>query len=444
MGALMGSGESTEAMPRIAKVLSAKGVEKIKTPGLHAVGGVPGLALQVAPPQSRSWILRFSLDGCRRDLGLGSFSEVTLEEAREAAFEARKLIRQGLNPIAQRAKRIPAPESRSFKVAAAAFIASKRDGWKNAKHAEQWTSVLETYAYPIIGKLDVGEVDTAAILRVLQQDYERPGASAPQPLWTAIPETASRLRGRIEAVLDAARVGGHRTGDNPARWKGHLEHILPAKSSLPRGKERHHPALPYDDAPAFMQHLRSAEGTGARALEFAILTAARSGQVRGASWSEVDLEKGVWTIPANRMKAEREHRVPLPAAGLELLRNLPKIGGTSLMFPAPRGGPLSDMTLAAVIKRMNEGRAGVRWKDNEGRPAVPHGFRSTFKDWCTERTNYPNELSELALAHQVPDKVEAAYRRGDMFEKRRRMMDAWAAFLAKQPATNITPLRKSA
>lgn len=431
-------------MPRIAKVLSAKAVEKIKTPGVHAVGGVPGLALQVAPPTGRSWILRFSLDGRRRDLGLGSCSEVSLEEAREAAFEARRLIRQGVNPIAQRARRSSAPETRTFKTAALALVASKRDGWKNAKHAEQWTSVFEAYAFPVIGHLAVDEVDTPAVLRVLQQDYRRSSADAPQPLWTAIPETASRLRGRIEAVLDAARVGGHRTGDNPARWKGHLEHILPTKSSLPRGKEKHHPALPYDEAASFMLELRAAEGIGARALEFAILTAARSGQVRGATWPEIDLDKGVWTIPASRMKAARDHRVPLPAAALELLRALPRVGGTDLIFPAPRGGELSDMTLSAVIKRMNEGRAGVRWKDNEGRPAVPHGFRSTFKDWCTERTNYPNELSELALAHQVPDKVEAAYRRGDMFEKRRRMMDAWAAFLGKTPASNITPLRKSA
>lgn len=413
-------------MPRKAAEMTDLAVRRLTAPGLHAVGGVPGLHLQVAATGGRSWILRVSVAGRRRDMGLGGYPEVGLKEARESARRARQGVREGLDPIAgRRAARqallAAAGRRATFREAGEAFIAAHESGWANPKHRQQWKNTLEAYAYPVIGELAVGDVALAHVLKILE------------PLWSTKTETAKRLRGRIEQVLDAAQARGQIDGpwQNPARWRGHLDKLLAKPSRV--AKSAHHRALGIDDAGAFVAHLREQEGMGARALEFAILTAARSGEVRGAKWSEMDLAAGVWTVPADRMKAGKEHRVPLSAEALALLASLPRIGGTGgLVFPAARGGALSDMTLSAVMRRMKV-------------DAVPHGFRSTFRDWSAERTAYPSEVCEMALAHTVGNKVEAAYRRGDMFDRRRRLMADWAAFLS-QPATkgNVTPIRGAA
>jgi integrase len=404
-------------MPKLAKELKALEVAKIATPGLHFVGVVPGLALQVTPGGARSWTLRAVIGGKRRDMGLGNYPSVTLAMAHAKARDARELIRQGVDPIqrqqaAQSALRASMAEALTFKECAEKYIKTHRAGWRNAKHAQQWENTLAQHAYPIIGELMVRDVKLLQVLAVLE------------PIWTTTNETAVRLRGRIELVLDWAAARGLRDGLNPARWRGHLDKLL-AKPSKVNNRE-HHAALPVGEMGAFMDRLRAASGMGARALEFCILTAARSGEVRGATWAEIDTDAKVWTVPAERMKAGKEHRVPLSSDALALLAGLTRMAGTELVFPAPRGGELSDMTLAAVLRRMDV-------------PAVPHGFRSTFRDWASERTNYPRDVAEMALAHAIGDKVEAAYRRGDLFEKRRLMMDDWAAFLARadQPAKVI-------
>lgn len=396
-------------MGRKAKELGSLAVTRLTTPGLHFVGGVAGLGLQVLPTGGRSWVLRATVGGRRRDMGLGGFPDVSLADARAAARRAREQIREGRDPIAEArtaasALRARQAEEITFEEAARAYIKAHEAGWRNDKHAQQWRSTLESYAYPIAGGLLVRHVELAHVLAILE------------PIWTTKTETAKRLRGRIEQVLDWAAARGHREGSNPARWRGHLDKLLPPPSKVTRVE--HRAALPIREAPAFMRLLRIAEGMGARALEFVVLTAARSGEVRGAVWDEIDLREAVWTVPGNRMKAGKEHRVPLSQAAVELLTALPRAADTNLVFPAPRGGQLSDMTLTAVLRRMHV-------------PAVPHGFRSTFRDWAAERTNYPREVAELALAHTIGDKVEAAYRRGDLFEKRRRMMTEWARFLAQ-------------
>ena len=404
---------------------------------MHHDGG--GLYLCVDRRGSANWVYRYTLDGRARTMGLGAFPKVGLSKARKAAAAARETHASRSDPLDKRqaereAERAARRQKVTFKKAAKDYIASKRDEWKNPKHAAQWSATLETYAYGIIGDLAVSDVDNAAVLRVLQQEVSLADGKNRERLWTAKPETASRLRGRIEAVLGWATAGGLRVGDNPARWAGLLEHQLPSKAKLPRGRVKHHRALSIDDVPDFMEKLRAANGMGARALEFGILTAARSGEVRGATWAEVDLKARVWNIPGNRMKAGRDHRIPLSQAAMDLLAALPGGESDELIVPAPRGGVLSDMTLAAVIKRLNC-------------DAVPHGFRSSFRDWGAERTNYPNEMLELALAHTVSDKVEAAYRRGDMFDKRRKLMDAWSEFCASKPRAagdNVRSLRQKA
>lgn len=342
----------------------------------------------------------------RRDMGLGGFPDVPLASAREAARQARAKVRAGIDPIeeakaAKSALIATQATALTFKQSAAAYISAHKAGWKNAKHVQQWENTLATYAYPHIGHLLVRDVGLPQVLTVLE------------PIWKSKTETASRLRGRIESVLDWASARGHRDGLNPARWRGHLDKLLPRPSKVT--KVEHHDALPISKVGAFMLELRKQNGTGAKALEFAILTAARSGEVRGATWDEVNIDEGIWTIPASRMKAQKEHRVPLSKPALALLNDLTRHGENKLIFVAPRGGQLSDMTLSAVIRRM-------------GAPCVPHGFRSSFRDWAAERTNYPREMAEMALAHTISDKVEAAYRRGDLFEKRRQMMDDWGAF----------------
>lgn len=395
-------------MPKKAKEMSAIEVRNLVDPGTHFVGGVAGLALRIKDTGAKSWVLRATIGSKRRDYGLGGFPDVPLAAAREAAREARMKIKAGIDPVEETRKARSALKASqavalTFRRAGEAYIKAHSEGWRNEKHADQWTNTLATYAYPKIGDLLVQDVQLPQVLAVLE------------PIWTTKTETASRVRGRIEAVLDWATARGHREGLNPARWRGHLDKLLPKPSKVARVE--HHTALPASEMPSFMAALRGQLGAGARALEFAILTAARSGEVRGATWREIDLDAGVWLIPGDRMKAGREHRVPLSPEAVALLKALPKHGETDLVFVGAKGGQLSDMALLAVVRRMKA-------------PCVPHGFRSTFRDWAAEHTNYPSEMAEMALAHTISDKVEAAYRRGDMFEKRRQMMADWAAFCA--------------
>lgn len=397
-------------------------VGKLTESGYHAVGTVPGLYLQVAPSGSRSWILRTTVGTKRREIGLGSYPAVTLQMAHQAARDTGAMVKSGIDPVeSQRAARSALAASQAkaftFKTCALAYIDAHESGWRNSKHGQQWRNTLETYAYPVMGSMLVRDVDTAHVMSVLE------------PIWKTKNETAVRLKGRIESVLDWATTSKYREGLNPARWKGHLDNLLAAPGKI--AKTKHHPALPVSEVGTFMRELRQQEGTGARALEFAILTATRSGEVRGATWAEIDVDAATWIIPGERMKARKEHRVPLSKAALALLKHLPRMAGTDLLFVSPRGGELSDMTLTAVTRRM-------------GVAAVPHGFRSTFSDWCSENTGHPREVVEMALAHTIENKVEAAYRRGDLFDKRRHLMDDWATFLARPPAkANVVPIRRA-
>lgn len=392
-------------MPKRAKELSALEVGRLKSEGMHPVGGVPGLYLQVTGA-ARSWILRMSVGEKRRDMGLGGFPAVTLAGAREKARAARETVAEGVDPIRARleaqsqlkAKQITAV---TFAGAARSFLDAKSDEWKSAKHRQQWENSLENYAMPVIGPMLVADVKQEHVLAILE------------PIWKTKTETASRVRGRIEQVLDWATVRGLRAGENPAQWRGRLDHLLAKPSKI--AKVKHFPALGCDQMHAFMVDLRSRHGNGARALELAVLTAVRSGEVRGAKWSEIDLDAAQWIIPAERMKAEVEHRVPLSKPVLALLMQQPREEDTDLVFPGTKGQPLSDMTLTNIMRRM-------------GLDAVPHGFRSTFRDWVSERTSYPSDVAEMALAHTIANKTEAAYRRGDLFAKRAQMMQAWAEF----------------
>jgi integrase len=412
-------------MPRRAKELKAIEVQRLKDPGLHFVGTVPGLALQISNTGARSWILRLAVVGRRREMGLGNYPEVPLAKAHEKAREARDLLKRGIDPIEhgraqQSALAAAAALAVDFDHCAEQYIKAHSAGWKNAKHAQQVENTLKQYASPVMGKLLVRDVQLAHVLKVLE------------PIWKTKTETASRVRGRIETVLDWATTRGYREGPNPARWRGHLDNLLPKPGKVARVK--HHKALPISDMGAFMARLRQCEGMGALALEFTILTAARSGEVRGATAGEIDRNAKVWTIPGARMKGGREHRVPLTDEALAVIDKADALHRTvesDLLFPAPRGGPLSDMTLTAVLRRLEV-------------QAVPHGFRSTFKDWAAERTSYTNEMSEMALAHAIGDKTEAAYRRGDMFEKRRHMMADWAKFLsAPEVPAEVIPINKN-
>jgi len=397
-------------MPKKAKELSASEVRRITKPGVHSVGGVAGLCLRVEPTGSKRWFLRFTVGDKRRDAGLGGYPEVPLKEARESARELKKAARQGIDPIADRqaaraALMAAQANAITFDQAVERFLAAKGDEWRNPKHRKQWAGTLATYAGPVIGSMPVDAVEMRDVLRVLN------------PIWKEKPETASRLRGRIERVLDYAKAAGHRDGENPARWRGNLDALLPAKTKIQ--KVKHHRAIEWQKMPAFMDALRKQNGTAARALEYAILTAARSGEVRGAKWSEIDLEARTWTVPAERIKAGRAHTVPLADDAVTLLKALPRMEGNDLVFPAPRGGQLSDMALSALMRRM---------KAN----ATPHGMRSAFRDWAAESTGYAREVAEMALAHTIPSAVERAYRRGDLLEKRARLMADWAQYLAGQ------------
>lgn len=396
--------------------LTALAVRNMSKPGLYSDGD--GLYLQVTEAKAKTWIFRFRMAGKRRDMGLGPAGDrnVTLAAARDKAAEARNLLREGVDPIESRkaarlAVMAETAKAVSFKDAAGTYIKAHETGWKNAKHIAQWTSTLEAYVYPSLGPLPVTAIDTGLVLNVLE------------PIWTTKTETASRVRGRIEAILDWAKVRGYREGENPARWKGHLDHLLPARSKVQ--KAGHHAALPYDDIGTFMVSLRLQEGTAARALEFAILTASRTSETLLATWSEIDLEKKLWTIPGERMKAGKEHRVPLSGAAVALLEKMQKVNQGSYVFAgAKQNKPLSNMALLMTLRRMKRG------------DLTAHGFRSTFRDWCAERTAYPAEVAEMALAHAVGDKVEAAYRRGDLFEKRARLMEDWANFCSAPSASS--------
>jgi integrase len=417
-------------MPKITDELSALDVKRLAHPGgnrnvLISVGGVPGLHMQLTPKRGRSWVLRAKVGEARRDIGLGGFPAVTLSQAREKAREARNKISQGIDPIEERkaAKAALASAQRrglTFADATDKYLAAKLDAFKNAKHRQQWQNTLETYAKPELGKMMVQDIAVQDVLRLLK------------PIWTDKTETASRVRGRIEAVLSWATVAGHRTGDNPARWAGNLKELLPAPSKV--AKEVNQPALMIDDAPRWFGALEGRDGFGARALEFLALTATRSQEVRGAGWDEIDLDKALWIVPGARMKMDREHRIPLSAEAVAMLNALPRLEGNPLVFPAARGGQLSDMTLSATMKRMHAtdvAAGGVGFVDRTSkRPAVPHGLRSTFRDWVAERTTYPGDMAEVALAHRISNAVEASYRRGDMIEKRRKMMGDWAGYLA--------------
>ena len=395
-----------------AKELSALAVQRLTAPGMHAVGGVAGLYLCVSPSGSRSWIARVNVDGKRREMGLGSFPDVSLSIAREKARAARSDTTMGIDPVAHRKEARSARQAlkatqKTFADCAKAYIEAHSDSWRNAKHRAQWPSTFETYVYPTMGTVLVGEVTQAHVMAVLL------------PIWKTKTQTATRLRGRIEQVLAWATAAGFRQGENCARWTGLLDQLLPAPGKV--SKPKHHPAVRVDDMPAFIKALRQHDGLSPKALEFVVLTAARSGEVRGATWAEIDLEAAVWTVPKERMKAGKEHRVPLNTQAIKLLEAMPRIEGTELVFPAPRGGQLSDMALTALTRRMN-------FRDDAGRVCVPHGFRSSFRDWVFERTDYPRDLAEAALAHALENKVEAAYRRGDALERRRAMMQAWANY----------------
>ena len=412
-------------MPRKARELAPVEVKRLTTPGLYAVGGVAGLHLQVTKSGARSWILRATIAGKRRDLGLGGYPDVTLAMAREKARETREKIAQGIDPVAERQRlRSAALAERlrdmTFEKAALAVVAKKQAEARNPKHGKQWASTLETYAYPVLGPMSVADIELAHVKQVLE------------PIWQTKTETATRVRQRIEAVLSWASVHGHRSGENPARWKGNLDAVLPAPTKV--SKVEHHRAMPMDEMHDFMLALEKRKGIAPRCLAFVILTAVRSGEARAATWDEIDLAEKVWTIPADRMKAGREHRVPLSAPAVELLEALPRFAGCNLIFPNTQGRKLSDATLAAVLKRMN-------LHDK----ATVHGFRSTFRDWAAERTSTPHHVAEMALAHTIKNHAEAAYRRGDLLAKRANLMQQWADFLATAPAQgeNVTPIREN-
>jgi integrase len=411
--------------------LKALTVAREKRPGMYGDGG--GLYLQVTGTGARSWIFKYwvperdagtgelvrdpatgKVRGTTREMGLGSYHVVTLEEARNRALECRQLRERGLDPIearhdAKAQAALDQAKALKFADAATAYIAAHRAGWKNDRHVAQWETTLSTYAFPVFGDLSVQAIDTTLVMKCLE------------PIWSTKTETASRLRGRLESILDWARARGYRAGENPARWKGHLKHLLTEKGKV--AKVAHHPAMPYGEVAAFLADLRGQEGIAARALEFLILTATRASETLKATWGELDLENAIWTIPPSRMKAGREHRIPLAPRAREILVALPRDG--DFAFPNSKQKPLSDRTVLTFLKRMR--------KD-----VTTHGFRSSFRDWAAERTNFANEVVEMALAHTVGDKVQAAYRRGDLFDKRRKLMDAWGACCASKTPTPVS------
>ena len=400
-----------------------------------------GLYLQVSKSGAKSWIFRYQLNGKRREMGLGSLTVVPAKDARRRAAEARAMVHNKIDPLEQRQQEVHesvarAEEfiaaSRTFKKVSLEYIEANRAGWKNPKHISQWENTLAAYAYPVMGGTPIADVDTALVLEVVS------------PIWHSKTETAKRIRSRIELVLSYAKAKGYRSGENPAAWRGHLENVLPKPGKI--APHQPQPALPFERMSEFMASLRRREGVSVLCLEFVILTACRSGEALKAKWSEIDEEKRVWTIPAERMKARREHRVPLSDRAMQVLVEAKKVRQGDYIFPGVRSGkPMTDMSLSALVKRMDEEqeKAGrERWLDkNSGKCIVPHGFRSGFRDWAAEITHYPGEMAEMALAHVVGNKVEAAYRRGDMFEKRRQMMADWAAWCEPKGTAKVLPMK---
>jgi integrase len=412
-------------MPKVIPEMSVMAVKRLQHPGTKgtakfAVGGVSGLLLQIAPTGAKSWVLRCAVNGKRTTIGLGSYATLSLKEARERARVLKNEIWDGSDPVEERreTKRTAAAARKRITFASAVddCLQGKLEEFRNQKHRRQWRSTLDSYAAPVLGGMDVADIEMRHVLDVLR------------PLWFDKTETASRLRGRIETVLRWATVHGYRSGENPARWKDNLEVVLPKPSQVKT--ETHHPAVQVVEAREWYAALRKRRGFSARALEFATLAAARSGEVRGMTWDEVDLTTRIWTVPAERMKMKREHRVALSSAAIDLLEGLDRLDDTPFVFPAPRGGELSDMALSSCMRKMHETRGSGGFLDAQsGRPAVPHGLRSTFRDWVTDLTGHPRELAEMALAHDIGGAVEQAYRRSDMLEKRRPMMEDWAQFL---------------
>lgn len=417
-------------MPKRAKEMTAAEVRRLVDrvvksqgkPGWYAVGGVVGLGIDIGSATAQSWLLRVvDVSGKRRAFGLGSFPSVTLDMARDAARTMRAQVLAGTDPVAERRVVVEARRAEqaavaarlvTFKKAAEGYIEANEAGWSNPKHAQQWRNTLVTYAYPKLGDTPVSAITTADVLTVLE------------PIWTAKNETATRVRQRIEAVLDAAKAKGQRTGDNPAAWKGCLDALLPKPGKVK--KVEHHASLAWKDIPDFIARLRGQAGVAARMLEFSILCASRSGEVRGATWDEIDLGAGLWTIPAARMKAKREHRVPLSPQAVELLRALPRSDDQPLVFPAPRGGEFSDAAMGALLERM-------------GVPVTQHGFRSSFRDWCAA-SGKPRDLAERALAHAVEDSTEAAYYRDTLVEQRRPLMGEWATYCRSKPTAEVVSI----
>lgn len=393
----------------IAKELSPLAVSRLTEPGFHRVGGVTGLYLQINERGARSWVLRMMVGTKRRELGLGGFPTVGLADARTKARAVREQVENGLDPIAEKRKKremlIAEQRRPTFKKCAEQFMAMKSAEWRNDKHRQQWVNTLNQYAYPTIGDLPVHEISQRHVLTILE------------PIWTVKTETANRVRGRIENVLDWATAHGERTGVNPARWRGQLDKLLPSPKKI--AKVVHHPALPYEQLAEFQRRLNQYPSISAKALGFAILTAARSGEVRGATWEEIDFAKRIWTVPADRMKGGKEHRVPLSRRAIALLKTLPP-QKTGIVFATQKGNALSDMALTMLLRGVWPG-------------ITAHSFRSTFRDWAAEQTSFPREVCEQALAHALPNQVEAAYRRSDLFDKRRELMDQWAAFCRKKP-----------
>ncbi|PZO87635.1 MAG: integrase [Sphingomonas sanxanigenens] len=412
-------------MPRkLSNALTPLAVKNAKA-GRHADGN--GLHLLVKESGARSWVYRFMLNGKSRDIGLGAAGPggITLADARDGATALRLQVRAGVDPLDQRhriaAETLAAAQAAqiagiTFKSVAETYITANEGGWRNDKHRQQWRNTLATYVYPVIGELPVANVATAHVLQILE------------PIWKEKAETASRVRGRMETILDEAKARGYRDGENPARWRGHIAQILPARSRLQRG---HHKAMPYEAIPEFVGKLRARNAMAALALEFTILTGARSGEVIGATRAEVDMDKATWTIPAARMKAGKEHRVPLSPRALEILKATETFSDDWL-FPAAKGGKLSGMAMSMLLRRMNL-------------DVTVHGFRSGFRDWAAERTSYAHEVAEMALAHTIENKVERAYRRGDLFEKRRKLMADWATYCASKGAAGgeVTPIRRA-
>lgn len=413
-------------MPKRIDELSAKQVRDLSKIGYHSVGGVAGLKLQIASETARSWILRTKIGSKRREIGLGGFPEVTLSMARDKAREIKEQIRQGIDPVAEkRAARLALIKEQNrfatFEQLADDAFKVKQQEFRNPKHASQWITTLQTYAFPFIGKLPIDEIEAADVLKVLE------------PIWSTKTETATRVRQRMASVFDHAQASGLRTKPNPAAWKGCLQPLLPAPEKLKKKQGRannHHPALPISEMQRFMQELRSRSGDGARALEFAILTAGRSGEVIGACWDEIDLKDKVWRLTAERMKADKPHTVPLSDAAVSLLEAIQRNG--QLIFQTPKGGELSNGAMLATLKRMHNDdieKGGAGFADSlSGRIATPHGFRSTFKDWTRQKGRFPDEWSELALAHVNSDQTRAAYARNELLEERAEMMQAWAVF----------------